>query len=131
MFGSGEVAWKDGRRARFLRMKENRQIDTETTKRKAMIEERFLPAATVPFAGNSLFAFAPCVTSWHAVRNYTGAATRDSIQVTAPRLNPRLTPLFAPCFTSWHAVRNHTGATRGPIFVRKNRKRFKAFRGPI
>jgi len=58
VFGSGELPWKDG---------------------------DFVPTATIPFASNQLLAFAPCVTSWHAVMNYTGnETTRDSIQVMPP-----------------------------------------------
>jgi hypothetical protein len=55
--GDGELPWKDG---------------------------DFVPTNTVPFASNTLLAFAPCVTSWHAVMQYAGESTRDSIQVMPP-----------------------------------------------
>jgi hypothetical protein len=61
VFGNGELPWKDG---------------------------DFVPTNTVPFKPNTLLAFAPCVTSWHAVMNYTGhESTRDSIQVMPPILS--------------------------------------------
>uniref|UniRef100_A0A6T7URF2 Fe2OG dioxygenase domain-containing protein n=1 Tax=Pyramimonas obovata TaxID=1411642 RepID=A0A6T7URF2_9CHLO len=78
----------------MLRSK-NKRIQPQGSKWESWKDPDFEVVKRADFVPNSVFAFAPCHSSWHAVPKFSGRHARDTIQafINSPdRLNPRKAP---------------------------------------